>query len=170
MEQSSSKNRPAQDAFGSEWPTSVLIRRHFLARQPRRPSVSDRAVHRSAALHAALHCSSCHCCAAAHGLHCHQFHPYVFASQLKSAISMLDGFARSLRSLREEMALSDGATEERPDGGQEAKGDQDGKPPTANPGGSTHNSQDVEGSDSDEPRRPRRRLRRGRPLARGCQT
>ena len=83
---------------------------------------------------------------------------------------MLDGFARSLRSLREEMALSDGATEERPDGGQEAKGDQDGKPPTANPGGSTHNSQDVEGSDSDEPRRPRRRLRRGRPLARDCQT
>ena len=57
---------------------------------------------------------------------------------------MLDGFARSLRSLREEMALRDGATEERPGGGQETKGGQDGKPPTANPGGSTHNSQDVE--------------------------
>ena len=38
---------------------------------------------------------------------------------------MLDGFARSLRSLREEMALSDGATEERPDGGQETNGGPD---------------------------------------------
>ena len=106
---------------------------------------------------------------------------------------MVDGFTRSLQSLRKEMALSDGATEERPDGaypvgpaqgpsgGPEtlgacacsndtAKGGQEGKPPTANPGGSTHDNQAFEGSDSDEPPRPRRRLRRGRPLARDCQT
>ncbi|KAM4067508.1 hypothetical protein HRG_001419 [Hirsutella rhossiliensis] len=74
---------------------------------PRRQSVSDRAVHCSTAVNDTMSYSSCHCC----GVHIHlpqNFHPYVFAAHLKSAVPAVDDFMRSLRSLRNELDLCDG--------------------------------------------------------------
>ncbi|KAJ6436794.1 putative AC transposase [Purpureocillium lavendulum] len=41
------------------------------------------------------------------------FHPYVFASYLKSAIPVVDDFVRSLKSFRNEMDLCDGVVQDR---------------------------------------------------------
>ncbi|KAM4067541.1 hypothetical protein HRG_001439 [Hirsutella rhossiliensis] len=82
-------------------------RKYKSDKSPRRQSVSDMAVHCSTAVNDAMSYSSCHCC----GVHIHlpqNFHPYVFAAHLKSAVPAVDDFMHSLRSLRNELDLCDG--------------------------------------------------------------
>lgn len=140
-------------------------------RRPRRPSASERAAHCSRALLDASTCYSCHYCGA-HVRACRSFHPYVFASYLKSAIPVVDDYVRSLKSFRNEMELCEGAVQDRAadaDTAGSARCHETGERGRSPPGADTkREGEAAEDSDSEPPfLRSRRRLRRGRSSARG---
>ncbi|ODA77180.1 hypothetical protein RJ55_06807 [Drechmeria coniospora] len=148
--------------------------------RPRRPSASDRAAYCGMALHDASSCCSCYCCGAqVHA--CRSFHPYVFASYLKSAIPVVDDFVRSLKSFRNEMDLCDGTVQDRAvdtntAGSARCRGT--GAQCQGSPGEpcslGVDNAREKKGADDTDSDRPlltsKHRLRPGRSLTRGGTT